>query len=101
MSPRTAVIVGSIICLGAGAAMIAYFGSILYHWHATGDVWLQPMRSPTPAHYARYSDDGFNVAFTLGLDWLGFTLGVFAVFGGLGCVFLLMKSVFRFIQRAD
>jgi hypothetical protein len=81
--------------------MIAHFGSMLYHWHVTGELWVGPTRG-SPGRYASYSGgDDFNVVFELGVYWLSFAFGIMAIFAGLCCFFLLLKSVFRHTRRAD
>ena len=40
MAPRKAVMVGSLMLLGLGALAIALFGSMLFHWYGTDELWV-------------------------------------------------------------
>ena len=76
MTPRKAVVIGSMISAGFGILAIAVFGSRIYHWCVAGELWTVS-RSGLDGHFASYAKSPVEVAFFLGL---------YGIFAGLGCL---------------
>jgi hypothetical protein len=40
MTPRRAFVIGNLILAGCGTFLVVVFGSKIYHWYLTGDLWI-------------------------------------------------------------
>jgi hypothetical protein len=77
MSPRKAVVFGCLLLLGGGAAVIACFGPILFHWYVTDELYiLSRMRG---GYYTAYSNSPLTVVYYLGIYGIGFAFGVLLI----------------------
>jgi hypothetical protein len=77
MSPRKAVIVGCLILLGSGAAIIAVSGSMLFHWYATAELLI--LSRYDGGRYATYSNSPLAVVYYLGFYSVSFAFGVLLI----------------------
>ena len=60
MTPRKAVVIGCLISAGVGILVIAEFGSMIYHWCVTGELWTVG-RSGIGGHFANYAKSSVEV----------------------------------------
>jgi hypothetical protein len=81
MSPRKAVVVGTLLLLGSGAALVAYSGPLLYHWHVTGELWV--FTRFRGSYYTTYSNSPFPVLHELLIYGTMFAFGVTLIVIGL------------------
>jgi hypothetical protein len=87
MTPRKAFVVGSLLLAGFGALIVGEFGTKIYLWYLTGDLWI--MSRSGLGQYASYSKFPVEVAIVL---------GIYALFVGVGIVCLgaaLINPVYR------
>jgi hypothetical protein len=87
MTPRKAVVTGSLISAGVGVLVIAEFGSMIYHWCVTGELWTVS-RSGIGGHFANYAKSPVEVLCFLGI------YGAFAATGFLACSVALYSTCY-------
>jgi hypothetical protein len=77
MTPRKAVLIGCLISAGVGVLAFAEFGSMIYHWCVTGELWTVG-RSGIGGHFASYAKSPFEVVSFLGIYGAFTATGVLA-----------------------
>jgi hypothetical protein len=93
MTPRKAVIIGCLISAGFGAVLLGHYGSMIYHWYWTGNLWTAS-RSGINGHFATYAKSPVEVAFFLGLYGIFTSLGCLAISGAFFIVLYHWKRLF-------
>ena len=77
MTPRKAVVIGCLISAGVGILVIAEFGSMIYHWCVTGELWTVG-RSGIGGPFANYAKSSVEVMSFLGIYGAFTATGFFA-----------------------
>ena len=77
MTPRKAVVIGSLISVGFGILAVAEFGLMIYHWCVTGELWTVG-RSGIGGHFASFAKSAFEVVSFLGIYGAFISTGVLA-----------------------
>jgi hypothetical protein len=91
MAPRKAVIVGSLMLLGFGAVTIALFGSMLFHWYGTDELWV--VSRLQGGRYITHDSSPSALSYYLGIYCVG------VVFGGV-CILAAVNGAFLQARRA-
>jgi hypothetical protein len=93
MTPRKAVIVGSLIVLGIGLVAIAFFGSMLSHWYVTDELWISGRFGG--GHYITYDRSPSAFAYYFGFYGLGVAVGCVCILVAVNGAFLLVRQARR------
>ena len=88
MTPRRAFIIGNLILAGCGTFIVGVFGSKLFHWYLTGDLWI--MSRSGFGQFTTYSKFPVEVAIQFGL---------YAVFVGVGIVCIALAITIPVYHR--
>ena len=63
--------------LGSGAATITGFGSMLFHWYVTDELYI--LSRSRGGYYATYSNSPLSVVYYLGIYGISFAFGVLSI----------------------
>ncbi|MCG2640839.1 MULTISPECIES: hypothetical protein [Bradyrhizobium] len=95
MTPRKAVLVGSVISFGTGVLFAGVFGYPLFHWYLTGDIEVISMRTGLTLGHTTYRESPVIFVLQFGQQAAYCALGVLLLVCAIIVPIYHRKRIFR------